>query len=236
MVAPTDAVPNQRGSGCGLVDDAVVLEAAARRKPLSAVGEAAAKRILASAGRPGGFGSGCSEARHELWRTCEHFLPRTFSPGPAEAQIRFKLPSGVRPGSDASARFLAHLLALRALIVAGFAKTAVVRENLQALRRMPRLYDDWGGGYTPILLVGALKVLKLDPHPESQDAHQRGLRVLMSNRRPMGWSDIPLAFVEELLEAPKAGRARGRESGARRKAKPVRSRRAARKKAARRRR
>ncbi len=194
------------GSGCALVDDALLLEGAARRKPLSAQGKAAAKRILATAGQPGGFAYGCTEMRHEWWKNCEHYLPGTFSPGPAETQIRFKLPNGIRPGSDSSARFLAHLLALRALCLAGFAKTAVVKASLQALRRLPRLYDDYGGGYTPVILVTALKCLKFDSSPEAADATERGLRALMSAKKPLGWAEIPISYVQELLSqaaAPK---------------------------------
>ena len=194
------------GSGNALVDDALLLERAARRKPLSASGVAAAKRILATAKQPGGFGSGCTEMRHEWWKNCEHYLTSTFSPGPFDTQIRFRLPSGIRPGSDSSARFLAHLLALRSLCLAGYGKTAVVKENLAALRRLPRLYDDYGGGYTPVILVAALKCLKFDSSAESLDAIERGMKALMSAKRPLGWSDIPNSYVQELIAPSSVGK------------------------------
>jgi hypothetical protein len=187
------------GSGNSLVDDALLLESAAKRKPLSANGIAAAKRIQATVKQPGGFGSGCTEMRHDWWKNCEHHLPSTFSAGPFGTQIRFRLPSGIRPGSDSSARFLAHLLALRALCLAGYGKTALVKDNLAALRRLPRLYDDYGGGYTPVILVAALKCLKFDSSPEALDAIERGMRALMSAKRPLGWADIPNSYVQELL-------------------------------------
>jgi hypothetical protein len=196
------------GSGNALVDDALLLESAAKRKPLSASGKAAAKRILATSGKPGAFGAGCTEARHEWWRNCEHHLPSTFSAGPTDTQIRFKLPNGIRPGSDASARFLGHLLALRALCSAGFSRLGVVKKNLQGLRQLPRLYDDYGGGYTPVILVAALKCLKYDSSPEAADAMERGLRALVSAKKPLGWADIPNSYIQDLF--PSGGSAKQR--------------------------
>ncbi len=144
----------------------------------------------------GSFGAGCTPARHEQ-RICEHYVSGFFSPGPADESQEITLANGQGVTSDVGARLLASERALR---VALRANPADPRANasVSGLRSLP-LYLEYGGSYTPAVLVGALQALAWAGRPLPTEV-QAGLETLAQAQESDGtWPNVELFFVIEAL-------------------------------------
>lgn len=150
----------------------------------------------------GAYGEGCTPARHEQG-ICEHYLRGFFSPGPADQSQEITLPNGQSMTSDASARLLASERALRTVLRIK-ADDLRARDSVAGLRGVP-LYLEYGGTFTPALLVGALQPLAGSPGAPSGEL-TAGLDTLAANQAKDGtWPNVELFFVlETLLEVPAA--------------------------------
>ncbi|HZD80321.1 MAG TPA: hypothetical protein VE646_09820 [Actinomycetota bacterium] len=150
----------------------------------------------------GAYAEGCTPARHEQG-VCEHYLTGFFSPGAADEPQEIALPNGQSISSDASARLLASERALRTVLRIK-PDDLRARDSVSGLRGVP-LYLDYGGTFTPALLVGAVQALTWSPGPPSGEL-TAGLDTLASHQvRDGTWPNVEFFFVlETLLEAPPA--------------------------------
>ena len=144
----------------------------------------------------GAYGSGCTPARHEQ-RICEHYISGFFSPGPSEEPQEITLANGQVVSSDASARLLASERALRSALRA---KPYDPRAgaSVAGLRGLP-LYLEYGGSFTPAVLVGALQALAWTGGDHSGEVYA-GLETLSANQGKDGtWPNVEHFFVLEML-------------------------------------
>lgn len=144
----------------------------------------------------GAFGSGCTPARHEQ-RICEHYLSGFFSPGPPDESQEITLPNGQTVTSDVGARLLASERALRVILRARPADPRTAA-SVSGLRSVP-LYLDYGGTYTPAVLVGALQALAWVEGPVLSEV-EAGLETLAGAQESDGtWPNVEIFFVIEAL-------------------------------------
>ncbi len=144
----------------------------------------------------GAYGQGCTPARHEQ-RACEHYLSGFFSPGPADEPQEITLPNGQSVTSDSGARLLASERALRTILRANPSDPRA-EASVAGLRSLP-LYMDYGGMFTPAVLVGAVQALAWISNGQPAEA-KAGLKTLSANQAGDGsWPNIELFFVLEML-------------------------------------
>ena len=144
----------------------------------------------------GAYGSGCTPARHEA-RICEHFISGFFSPGPSDEPQELALSNGQSVTSDAGARLLASERALRTALRARPSDPRA-HASVMGLRGLP-LYLEYGGSYTPAVLVGALQALAWQEAPRSAEL-EAGLESLAGAQEKAGdWPNVDLFFVLEAL-------------------------------------
>jgi len=144
----------------------------------------------------GAYGSGCTPARHEQ-RVCEHFLSGFFSPGPSDEPQEITLGNGQTVSADASARLLASARGLRSALRA---KPGDPRANasVSGFRGLP-LYLEYGGTFTPAVLVGALQALAWVQGVWSSEL-AAGLETLAAAQEEDGcWPNVEFFFVLETL-------------------------------------
>lgn len=146
--------------------------------------------------REGAFGHGCTPARHEA-RICEHYISGFFSPGWPDEPLEVWLPNGQAVTSDAGARLLMSEKALRSALRAR-PDDPRATSSVTGLRGLP-LYLEYGGSYTPALLVGALQALAWSPGPATAEM-VAGLELLANEQAKDGtWSNVEFFFVLEAL-------------------------------------
>lgn len=148
---------------------------------------------------PGAFGTGCTPARHES-ELCEHFVGGFFSPAPDDEPQEACLSNGQSVNSDTGARLLISERVLRTVLRANPSDPRA-RVSIQGLASLP-LYAEYGGAFTPALLVGALQALAWVPGgPPS--VLVRGLETLAAAQRKTdrSWRNVEDFFaLEALLE------------------------------------
>ncbi len=108
-------------------------------------------RLLEAQGRAGAPGHDCGQRY-------------TFACFPPEVEAAFALPTGERPDSDDSARFIAHLLVTRTLLAAGLSIDERVTGAMSDA--YARSWTTIGGGHhhqTPLALAVSLWLVALDP-------------------------------------------------------------------------
>lgn len=145
---------------------------------------------------PGAFSSGCTPARHDAG-ICEHFIGGFFSPASPEESLEITLDNGQTVNSDVGARLLISERTLRSLLRAG-ANDPRTGDSVTGLRSLP-IYLEYGGSFTPAVLVGALQSLGWvqGPRPSELDA---GLEVLAAAQDKDGiWPNVEFFFVLETL-------------------------------------
>ena len=145
---------------------------------------------------PGAFSSGCTPARHDA-RICEHFIGGFFSPGPLEESLEISLDNGQTVNSDVGARLLISERTLRTLLRAG-PKDPRTGSSVTGLRSLP-IYLEYGGSFTPAVLVGALQSLGWVQGPPPSEL-EAGLEVLAAAQDKDGtWPNVEFFFVLEML-------------------------------------
>jgi hypothetical protein len=144
----------------------------------------------------GAFGSGCTPVRHEQ-RVCEHFLTGFFSPGESDEPQEIMLSNGQVVSSDTGARLLISERALRTALRARPLDPRATA-SISGLRGLP-LYLEYGGSFTPAVLVGAVQALAWvkGAHSAELDA---GLELLATaQEKDGGWPNVEFFFVLEAL-------------------------------------
>ncbi len=120
-----------------------------------------------------------------------------FSPGPPDESQEITLPNGQAVTSDVGARLLASERALRVLLRARPADPRTAA-SVSGLRSVP-LYLDYGGTYTPAVLVGALQALAWVEGAVLGEV-EAGLETLAGAQESDGtWPNVELLFVVEAL-------------------------------------
>jgi hypothetical protein len=144
----------------------------------------------------GAYGSGCTAARHDQ-RICEHYISGFFSPGGPDESLEATLPNGQSVTSDAGARLLLSERALRAALRAQPTDPRAAA-SVAGLRGLP-LYLEYGGSYTPAVLVGALQALAWADGLQSSEL-EVGLEALSKAQGDDGtWPNVESFFVLETL-------------------------------------
>jgi hypothetical protein len=146
--------------------------------------------------KDGAYGSGCTPTRHEQ-QICEHYISGFFSPGPSDELQEVTLSNGQTVTSDAGARLLISERALRTALRArpGDPRAAA---SVSGLRGLP-LYLEYGGTYTPAVLVGALQTLAWLEGVRAAEV-DAGLEALASEQAADGtWPNVEFFFVLEML-------------------------------------
>lgn len=144
----------------------------------------------------GAFSSGCSPARHE-GRTCEHFISGYFSPAPPDESLEITLDNGQTVTSDVGARLLISERTLRTLLRAG-PQDPRTEESVKGLRGLP-VYLEYGGSFTPAVLIGALQALAWTQGPAPSEL-EAGLEVVAQAQEKDGtWPNVEFFFVLEML-------------------------------------
>lgn len=144
----------------------------------------------------GAHGEGCTPGRHEQ-RACEHFISGFFSPGPPDESQEITLANGQTVTSDSGARLIASERALRTLLRVDPSDPRATA-SVVGLRSLP-LYLDYGGTFTPAVLVGALQALAWISNGWPAEA-KAGLKTLAVNQASDGtWPNVELFFVLEML-------------------------------------
>jgi len=144
----------------------------------------------------GAYGSGCAPARHAQ-RLCEHYISGFFSPGPSDDPQEITLPNGQSVTSDVGARLLTSERALRSALRANPTDPRASR-SVTGLRSLP-LYLEYGGAFTPAVLIGALQALAWADGLHSSELNV-GLQLLADEQDNDGtWSNVEFFFVLETL-------------------------------------
>lgn len=144
----------------------------------------------------GAFGSGCTPARHEQG-ICEHFISGFFSPGPADEPQEVVLGNGQAVTSDTGARLLASERALRSALRASPGDPRAAN-SISGLRGLP-IYLEYGGSFTPAVLVGAIQALTWTRGTVCAELHA-GLELLGEAQAKDGtWPNVEFFFVLETL-------------------------------------
>lgn len=100
--------------------------------------------VLSRQDKPGRFGEGCSDRRHEIAH-CNHYLSGFFSPGGAdEPQAPLALPTGAVITTEFGARFAASCVALRAVLGTGEEKREAIKKHVESLLLLASRWYDLG--------------------------------------------------------------------------------------------
>lgn len=157
--------------------------------------------ILGRQEKDGAFAEGCTPRRHEL-KLCKHAIGGFFSYRSSGRTVRrLTLPTGAAVTSDQGARFLASCFALRTVLRAGQEERTLVRRHVGSLLALPKMWDAWGGLWTPTLTVGALAAIAWAPPPF------RGQLPILSehlalNQKPDGsWRNLDIVHAVDALAA-----------------------------------
>lgn len=119
--------------------------------------------LMAQAGRPGGFGEGCTAARH-AHRVCEHFVAGFFSPAsPGARAAPVSMPSGKVYRVESQARFAVSCLALTAVLRGGRAHEPAVKRHLDSFTNLQLEWETWGEFLVPDLAFNAMAALAVAP-------------------------------------------------------------------------
>lgn len=155
--------------------------------------------VLAQQGRPGAFGEGCAEPRHQH-RACEHWLSGFFSPAPPDQRVApITFPNGKVFRAEPAARFALSCLALHAAVRAGCADRAGVQAHLVSLGRLEPEWEKWGSYYTPDLVASGVGGLAGAPPPHTVAAH-RASAVVAAHQEPDGsWAQADIFHVLQAL-------------------------------------
>ena len=125
--------------------------------------------ILQQEEKPGAYGEGCSEDRHQH-RVCSHYVGGFFSAAPATERVApITLPNGKVFRAEGAARFAVSCLALRAVLRAGHEDRPAVDRHAKSLVLLQDAWTDWNGYFAPDMIVSALNALALvqPPHREA---------------------------------------------------------------------
>lgn len=116
---------------------------------------------------------------------------------------RLALPGGATATSDSGARFLASVFALRSVLRAGKAEDTLVRRHVGSLLSMPKLWENWGGPWPPVLMVGALSAIAWSPEPFRNQLPILAEHLAMNQKPDGSWRNLDmLQAVEALVDVP----------------------------------
>ena len=164
--------------------------------------------VMGLQGRPGAFGEGCAEPRHQH-RACEHWLEGFFSPAPPEQRVApITFPNGKVFRAEPAARFAMSCLALRAAVRTGHQQAAAVQAHLIGLGRLESEWEKWGSYYTPDLVASGLAGLAAASAPHAAAAHRVGAMIAAHQEPDGSWAQGDLFHMLESLTWADSGAAR----------------------------
>ncbi len=163
--------------------------------------------VIGRQNAPGHFAEGCDPTRHER-RLCCHFLRGFFSPGPRDELLApLTLPNGVTVDDEERARFGASCLALRVVLRAGEDRRPAVREHIDCLLGLARLWNEQETEWSPALASFALGGLALAPFEYRQGVTELAETVARRQDADGTWPEVDLfQAVEALLPVTGSGR------------------------------
>jgi len=116
---------------------------------------------------------------------------------------RLVLPNGTVATSDTGGRFLASCFALRSVLRSGHHGDTLVRRHVGSLLALPKLWDTWGGGWNPTLMVGALSAIAWSPLPFRAQLPILAEHLAMNQRPDGSWRNLDIIqAVETLVDVP----------------------------------
>jgi hypothetical protein len=116
---------------------------------------------------------------------------------------RLALPNGVSVTSDAGSRFLASCFALRAVLRSGHDAETLVRRHVGSLLAFPKLWDTWGGQWSPTLMIGALAAIAWSPPPFRNQLPILAEHVALNQKPDGSWRNLDLVHaVDALVHVP----------------------------------
>ena len=116
---------------------------------------------------------------------------------------KLMLPSGAAVTSDTGARFLASVFALRSVLRAGRANETLVRRHVGSLLAMPKLWDAWGGPWSPVLMAGALSAIAWSPAPFRNQLPILAEHLAINQKPDGSWRNLDMVHaVEALVDVP----------------------------------
>lgn len=119
--------------------------------------------LLARQSQPGAFHLGCTAARHQH-RSCEHFLDGFFSPAPPSRRMApLTVPNGRTYRLESQARFVSSIIALEAVVRAGWTHELLVERHLDSLASLVDEWSGWGEQLPPDLAFASLAALAAAP-------------------------------------------------------------------------
>src|SRR5205085_11209927 len=113
------------------------------------------------------------------------------------------LPTGASVTSDAGSRFLASVFALRAVLRAGWDSETLVRRHVGSLLAFPKLWDTWGGQWSPTLMIGALSAIAWSPEPFRNQLPILAEHVALNQKPDGSWRNLDIVHaVDALVDVP----------------------------------
>ncbi len=91
------------------------------------------------------------------------------------------------------------MFALRSVLRAGLEEDTLVRRHAGSLLVLPKLWEQWGGAWNPVLMVGALAAIAWSPEP-----FRNQLPILVEhvalNQKPDGsWRNLDIIHAVDAL-------------------------------------
>jgi hypothetical protein len=157
--------------------------------------------ILNQQEKPGAYGDGCSDDRHQN-KACSHYLGGFFAPGPPTERVApITLPNGKVFRAEGAARFALSCLALRAVLRAGAEARPAVERHVRSLVLLNDVWTDWDGYFAPDMVISALHALALASPPYREAIPRATLHVVRHQAEDGTWPNADFFHVIEALIA-----------------------------------
>lgn len=116
---------------------------------------------------------------------------------------RLALPNGASVTSDAGSRFLASCFALRSVLRAGHDSETLIRRHVGSLLALPKLWDTWGGQWSPVLMIGAISAIAWSPVPFRNQLPILAEHVALNQKPDGSWRNLDMVHaVDALVDVP----------------------------------
>jgi hypothetical protein len=112
-------------------------------------------------------------------------------------------PNGASVTSDSGARLFASCFALRSVLRAGRDGETLVRRHVGSLLALPKLWDTWGGQWSPTIMIGALSAIAWSPEPFRNQLPILAEHVALNQKPDGSWRNLDIVqAVDALVDVP----------------------------------